>query len=250
MDKQLITDRFTKAVGSYSHEASAQLQIAVKMARLLSVNMPHSCNSIFEFGCGTGNYSRLLLEQLTPKRLVLNDICGGMKVCFEELLSEQVSFLEGDAESLSLPKAQNLITSCSALQWFCSPSQFFARCNEALSENGYLAFSTFGRENMYEIAQITGSGLAYYPKEELERMLSVDYQLIHSEEEQIKLCFDSPMEVLYHLKRTGVTGTSKRKWTKGELARFCEEYIENFSVDGKVHLTYHPIYIIVKKKGH
>lgn len=250
MDKQLITNRFTKAVGSYTQEASAQLQIAEKMAGLVSNIFTFPRSSIFEFGCGTGSYSRLLFKQLSPSCLLLNDICGGMRVCFEDLLDSGVTFLEGDAETIALPQAQNLITSCSVLQWFSSPNRFFARCYDALAENGYLAFSTFGLENMQEIAQIAGSGLVYHTRKELESMLAPDFQLLHSEEEHITLFFDSPLQVLYHLKRTGVTGTSKRSWTKGELADFCRQYKEIFSVGDKVKLTYHPIYIIVKKKGH
>lgn len=250
MDKQLITTRFTKALGSYTNEASAQLQIATKMANLLSDTLPYLCDTVFEFGCGTGSYSRLLIKHVRPAHLILNDICGGVKACFEDLLNNNISFVEGDAESIALPCSQSLITSCSALQWFCSPSSFFARCSEALAENGYLAFSTFGCDNMQEIAQLTGFGLTYHTKEELEKMLNADYQLLHSEEERITLTFDSPLEVLYHLKRTGVTGTSRKSWTKGELIDFCKKYKEKFSVGEKVQLTYHPIYIIVKKKGH
>lgn len=249
MDKQLITNRFNKAIGSYTQEASAQLQIAEKMASLISRQLTLSQSSVFEFGCGTGIYSRLLLRHLSPSQLLLNDICGGMQVCFQDLLDNGVAFLEGDAEAIALPQAQNLITSCSALQWFGAPNRFFARCYDALAQNGYLAFSTFGLENMQEVVQLTGSGLDYHTKEELELMLASDYQLLHSEEEHITLLFDSPLQVLYHLKRTGVTGTSKKRWTKGELTDFCRRYKEMFSVDDKVKLTYHPIYIIVKKKG-
>lgn len=243
-----MTERFAKAVNSYTVEATAQAQIAHKMARLLSAHLPNACSSIYEFGCGTGTYSRLLLQNISPQRLILNDICGGMRGCVEELLDATVSFVEGDAEALALPQAQSLITSCSALQWFSSPSSFFARCSDALTDGGYLAFSSFGGENMKEIRQLTGSGLFYPPKEELEGMLGSHYVLIHSEEECITLSFDSPLDVLYHLRRTGVTGTTKKQWTKGELADFCRHYTDQFSVDGKVVLTYHPIYIIAKKK--
>ena len=62
-----------------------------------------------------------------------NDICQEMSACFTDLLgSGQATFLAGDAESLPFPKGQDLIVSCSALQWFVSPALFFERCNTCL----------------------------------------------------------------------------------------------------------------------
>jgi len=55
--------------------------------------------------------------------------------------------------------------------------------------------------------------------------------------------------VLKHLKQTGVTGTEKRIWTRSRLQSFCKEYTTRFSdAAGNVNLTYHPIYIIARKK--
>ncbi len=70
-----------------------------------------------------------------------------MKYCCEDLLmKKQVSFLPGDAETVSFPTESTLITSCSALQWFESPENFFERCNTLLNNQGYFAFSTFGKK--------------------------------------------------------------------------------------------------------
>lgn len=70
------------------------------------------------------------------------------------------------------------------------------------------------------------------------------------------------MKVLYHLKQTGVTGLSapvslhteqdhkakEHLWTRRDLYHFCERYTQKFSQGSTVSLTYHPIYIIAKKK--
>ena len=149
---------------------------------------------------------------------------------------------------MEFPGVQDLIVSCSALQWFVSPAGFFRRCHACLSEEGYLAFSTFGVRNMEEIASVTGQSLAYLSREELEKMLLPGYRLVWSEEELITLDFGTPLEVLRHLKQTGVTGIRSRSWTKGDLTAFCGSYSEKFGNAGSVPLTYHPIYIIVKKE--
>lgn len=263
MDKTIIAERFSKAIPTYPREANVQRQIADKMIRLLKMHIPSPCSKVIEFGCGTGIYSRMLLHTLRPEELLLNDLCPEMKHCCEDLLREkQVSFLPGDAETIPFPDESSLITSCSALQWFESPENFFKRCNSLLNNQGYFAFSTFGKKNMKEIREITGKGLSYRSKEELETALSLHFEILHSEEEIIPISFENPMRVLYHLKQTGVNGLSrltlsstkqennlqKQTWTRRDLQHFCECYMQEFTQGTSVSLTYHPIYIIAKKK--
>lgn len=272
MDKQLIAERFAKARSTYTREARVQQQVAEKMMRMLtdvlsstehflSEEISSRFRHIVEFGCGTGSYSRILLHTLQPETLLLNDLCREMEECVKELCSAQtagtkkddagieVNFLPGDAENLDFPKGTDLITSCSTLQWFSDPEAFFLRCHHALTKNGILAFSTFGTENMYQIRDLTGHGLDYLPIEELQHLLSPHFDILHAEEEIASLPFSTPQAVLKHLKETGVTGTEKKMWTRGRLQTFCETYTRQFSdADSNVMLTYHPIYIIAKKK--
>ena len=247
MDKRLIAERFARARDTYSQEARVQQQVAEKMMRLLpDVRFRH----IVEFGCGTGSYSRILLHQLQPETLLLNDLCPEMKECLTDLLlQDAVQFMPGDAEVLEFPEKTDLITSCSTLQWFNNPKRFFARCHSFLTDNGYLAFSTFGAENMREIRTLTGHGLDYLPVEKLNELLSPYFETVYAEEEIVPLPFATPLQVLQHLKQTGVTGTEKKIWTRGRLQAFCNGYIGPFSQDGNVSLTYHPIYIIARKKN-
>lgn len=94
----------------------------------------------------------------------------------------------------------------------------FKRCNALLSGHGYFAFSTFGKENLKEIAAVTGSGLHYYSLEELKKSLSMHYNIVTAGEERIRLTFATPLDVLYHLKHTGVTAVCRQAWTKGGFA--------------------------------
>lgn len=250
---QLIAHRFNKARDTYPRESTVQHQIAEKMTRLLKQHLPEQpYRQVVEFGCGTGTYSRMLLHSFRPGHLLLNDICSGMQESCKDLLEHsdhRVTFLPGDAESIPFPKETELITSCSALQWFEHPEEFFGRCNTCLQAHGYFAFSTFGKENMKEIRRLTGHGLPYRSKEELEASLAPFYDIVYSEEELISPTFDTPMQVLYHLKQTGVTGTASQAWTRSALNRFCNEYERLFSTgESGVSITYHPIYIIAKKK--
>lgn len=249
INKQLITRRFSRAVESYNREAVVQRQIAHRMSDMLNRYLPRPCNRILEIGSGTGFLTRRLVDTLHPEKLVLNDICQEMSTCFTDLLgSGRATFLAGDAEFLSFPVGQDLIVSCSALQWFVSPEQFFERCNALLKQKGYFAFTTFGRDNLKEITSVTGSGLHYRSLEELKEALHIHYEIVSAREERICLTFGTPLSVLYHLKHTGVTAVRQQLWTKGDLQEFCDEYARLFSNGNSVTLTYHPIYIIAKKK--
>ena len=230
IDKELVAKRFSYSRSTYDREASVQRQVAEKMMRLLTdallsagiprPQLPTHFRHIVELGCGTGSYSRMLLN-----------------------------FLPGDAEALDFPRETDLITSCSTLQWFNDPGAFLTRCHQALVADGLLAFSTFGTTNMHEIRQLTGHGLDYLSVEELQALLSPHFDILHAEEEVVTLPFPTPQAVLKHLKQTGVTGTEKRIWTRSRLQSFCKEYTTRFSdAAGNVNLTYHPIYIIARKK--
>ncbi|MEO3606077.1 malonyl-ACP O-methyltransferase BioC, partial [Phocaeicola vulgatus] len=224
INKQLITRRFSRAVESYNREAVAQKQIAYRMSDMLNHYLPRPCGRILEIGSGTGFLTRRLMETLHPEKLVLNDICQEMSSCFTDLLgSGQATFLAGDAESLPFPKGQDLIVSCSALQWFVSPELFFERCNTLLKQKGYFAFTTFGRDNLKEVASVTGSGLHYRSLEELEEALRIHYEIVKAHEERICLTFGTPLEVLYHLKHTGVAAVRQQAWTKRDLQDFCDK---------------------------
>ena len=250
MEKKLIRTRFSRAVGSYPQAAVVQRDVARRMAGLLHTYLPPAkCRNALEVGCGTGLFTRMLLREVRPQHLMLNDICTNVQSYFTDILGADVSFCGGDAERVPFPAGQDLIASCSALQWFNDPEAFFERCRRLLSEGGYLAFSTFGKENMREVASVTGTSLPYRSLEELSASLAQHYETVYSGEDLFRMSFPSPLEVLKHLKQTGVTGIRRQAWTRAELADFCRRYAEMFTQsDATVSLTYHPIYMILKKK--
>ena len=90
MDKQLISKRFSKAIATYPQEANVQRQIADKMIHLLTKHISFPCSKVIEFGCGTGIYSRMLLQALRPEELFLNDLCPEMKYCCEDILRASI----------------------------------------------------------------------------------------------------------------------------------------------------------------
>ena len=252
MDKQLIAERFARARATYSREARVQQHVAEKMTALLRHTLPNArFDRIVEFGCGTGLYSQLIHDTWKPSLLHLNDLCPEMRFCLKELTTRPgVTFKAGDAETCLLPDRLDLLTSCSTLQWFTSPRKFFRRSTSLLQSDGVLAFTTFGLHNLLEIRALTGNGLEYTPPQQLRRELEdAGYHILHLEQEEAILHFPTPVDVLRHLRMTGVTGTEKHTWSRGRLQAFCDEYVHRFGQAEGVSLTYQPIYLICINKN-
>ena len=201
MDKTLISRRFAKAVGTYLDKADVQRYVASRMAELTGRYIPADVQErVLEIGCGTGMFTRMYLKQATPEEMWLNDLCPEVKPYLADVLGEKVHFVAKDAETLAFPEGQDLIVSCSAVQWFDDLPRFFSGCRRLLHEGGYLAFSTFGPHNTEEVATLASAGLSYPSLEELREMLAARYEVVYVHEEQLRLSFASPLEVLRHLK--------------------------------------------------
>ena len=245
-----ICQRFSAAAQTYSRHATAQQQICVHLLNLLRQQQRLSFSRVLEIGCGSGGFTQLLRTAGQVDEWCLNDLCESWS---DELAlhmaGEQWHWFGGDAEQLLFPGSFDLIVSANALQWMQDLPAFLHRLSSSLRSQGLLLFNLFTPQNLAEIRLLTGEGLHYPQPEEVIHWLERDYQLLHHEEERITLHFTDPMEVLRHLKYTGVTANASGTWTKGKQMRFCEEYRNCFSTDdGQVTLTYTPVYLLAIKQ--
>ena len=117
-----------------------------------------------------------------------------------------------------------------------------------LKQKGYFAFTTFGRDNLKEVASVTGSGLHYRSLEELEEALRIHYEIVKAHEERICLTFGTPLEVLYHLKHTGVAAGMQQDGDKRELHDSCDKYAWLVRDGRSVNLTENHIEISANKR--
>lgn len=86
------------------------------------------------------------------------------------------------------------------------------------------------------------------PYPDIRVYLKSHFQVIHYEEQILKVQFKSSMDVLKHLKNTGVNGIQKTYWSIKQINNFKAEYEKLFKTESGVCLTYHPVYIIAMKK--
>lgn len=245
-DKSLIRDRFEAQLDRYERMALVQQQICEELASSLFRSCESSPVRALEVGIGTGFLTRRLTKRYSDAEWFLNDIAQGTQPFVDKFVGSLSShYLWGDAEAIDLPTQLDLIATASTIQWFDDLDKFVAKCAGATREGGYLAITTFGRHNFEQIKQLTGEGLTYFPIEHLTDILEHNgYSVVESIEYIKDMEFDSPTEVLKHIKATGVNGLKRTSWTKRSLQQFEQGYLS--LCPDHITLTYHPIIIIAK----
>ena len=253
-DKELIRRRFSRHLDDYETEATVQRDIAVRLGESWEEHLPAELPRVLEIGCGTGFLTRQLLSRHRIGRLYLNDLVEEAPLRLKERLAVAFPAVEmvplpGDVERLDWPEAPDAVAAASVVQWFDDLPGFFGRVAARLKKGGWLGFNLFGPANLVEIRTLTGQGLECPESDTVRKWLERDFEVRMLEESVIRPVFDSPLDVLHHLRRTGVTGTGTFRWSKTSLRVFEAEYRTRFVTEsGRVSLTWDVIYVLCRKK--
>lgn len=246
VNKSLLKKRFSKSFNNYNENASIQKQIAEHLINLWRKAGFIPQSSIIEIGCGTGFLTNKYITDLDPKLIVLNDLCP-IPINYFNSNRHFIKAI-GDAEKIdfSVYGKFDYLVSASTIQWFENLPLFLKKCKLWLNDNGLIVLSTFGKDNMTEINSATTIALNYYNLLQLKMIIEEEFEIIFIDEQKIIINFDSPLDVLRHIKATGVNSVSHQRWSKSKLNDFISNYRN--AADGKYSLTYNPIYIIARKK--
>lgn len=134
------------------------------------------------------------------------------------------------------------------MQWISEIEPLMQKLKSALNPGGVLAFTTFGEQNYKEIKDTTGLALNYLKTDTLIQLYEKFFSIEYMEEKTETLLFDTPMDVLKHIKDSGTNGIHTINWTVKKLKDFEKFYSLKFNQNDKVKLTYNPIYVILKHK--
>lgn len=248
---------FHRALSSYNDEAVVQKASANKLVKLLiDSGLDHSLERVFEFGCGTGFLTKQLTTNLNINELIVNDLISECEGYLNSYVNDyqRINFITGDIETIDIPNKSELICSTSCVQWSNNLPKLLNRLAQGLTGEGWLALSSFTKGHFNELAlmqnsSVSNNKLNYWTIENWREHLNECFDVLVLEQDQKVLWFNTPREVLVHLRLTGVNGNSGQTWSQQALAEFENNYRLNFEHNGKIPLTYRPIYIVARKKG-
>lgn len=235
VSKEKVARHFNRAVGTYDANAPVQLAVARRLAGLIG---SRPLGDVVEAGCGTGLLTRLLppCKSLTLWDLATQGIDPGREATIVTCDAE-TAITRLPAESL------DAIVTASALQWFNSPRRFLDECRRVLRPGGMLAVATFGDRNFSELDSVA-PGRRHFPSLEVLRAMIPDgLEVTDSLDELITMEFDNPLDILRHLRATGVNGFNNPHVA---AADFAARYPRRD--DGHVTMSYNPVYIKAVKK--
>lgn len=194
---------FYKKYDVYDKNAAVQKKAAEMLIKIMKRNFDvYSFKSVYEIGCGTGIFTKIFLENFKSEKIILNDIFDVEK--FLQNINYNKFILE-DMDRGNFPEV-SLIVSSSVFQW----SKNFENLIRNISKScRYLIFSIYLEDNLLEIKEHFNISLKYFSAEEIEKILRKYFKNTLKESEIIIENFTSPIEVLRHLKNTGVTGFEK-----------------------------------------
>ena len=250
INKDLLQKRFRCAAKTYDTHALVQKNMAKALVDMAQKVIPNNQKRVLELGCGTGLLTREVLSRFTCENYMANDLVTEVEEGLSAILNGKVtnfSFKAEDAEAMDFPDRLDVVWSGATIQWIDDLDTFFKRLGAALNIEGKVVMSSFDIDNYKEVKAITGKGIDYKTMEQVLAFASKYFTVLDCKSWRQQLWFQSPRDVLKHMRFTGVNAVSNTKWGKADLERFNVDY-EMFRQEKGYPLTYHPFVFVLQKK--
>ncbi len=242
ISKSSVRRSFSRSSATYDRFSFVQNRVNAVLLDTIP-DMPF--DTVLEIGCGTGGFTKSLLEKRQTGSLFLIDLSLDMVNEARKRLSpiKDINFICCDAEYLPLrqEKRFDLIVSASCMHWFQDlEGSISSIIKNFLKKEGFFACAIFGSNTLIELQQVIDKltkgekslPTASFPsRRKIEPLLRANLRDFTIETVIIKKEYHSLMELLIALKRTGTapaTGTRPVFRTREQIHQAEREYARLF----------------------
>lgn len=233
---------FEKSLDSYYDNAIVQRDMAENLVSAI-LSFGNNYGHVLELGAGAGILTELLSKSVSYDKYCTNDLTEKSEKYVRKYLKETV-FYSGNALKIKPDIKFDLVVSNAMFQWL-DLDEMKNKAKLLLNNAGMLAFSTFAPDNYKEVRDLTGLTLDYRTFDEVKKIFSDEYDILFTKEYKKVLEFKTPLELLAHMKNTGVNSLNRTCWTFKDVKDFCEAFSKKYE---RVHLTYSPMIFVMKLK--
>lgn len=139
--KEKIKSRFNKAARTYDQACYIQRQIGEELINTLLAIAAYDYESIIDLGCGTGQVTKILADNIKFHKFQAIDFAAKLLVIAKtKLAAYKIKILEADYDTLPANNF-DLAFSNMSLQWSLDLLNTIKMINNLLDANGTLAFS-------------------------------------------------------------------------------------------------------------
>lgn len=253
LEKTIVRDNFSENAEYYDIYSSLQNRCAKELIGEIDDILPERAADI---GCGTGNFTELLLNKFPEADITAIDISEDMVSAAKRKIGCKAEFIVGDAEYLRFDKVFDIITSNAVFHWFSDLEKGLLNIKRALKPDGKGFFTIFGPLTYSELQLsvkslfvdnllIPASNFVDYSN--IKSMLKKNFFSSSVKEKIYKMEYSDILELLRSIKYTGTRGDgigNRFVWSRKKIKLLENKYRELFD---SIVATYQVFFCKVKR---
>ncbi|MEI6890679.1 MAG: methyltransferase domain-containing protein [Pontiella sp.] len=254
----MIGTRFSAAAATYDRHARPQLALAQSVLSMLPEIHPEP---ILEFGPGTGQLTRLLIQRFPDASIDAVDVAEKMiKYSREQFRhAPQINWMVGDAQTFSKSVRYPLIVSSSALHWVSDFKKTCENIFQCLEPGGSFALGMMLKGTLKELHALRRD-IAPEKTPEItlpsyettkEALQSAGFTLERRKHSEEEIIYDDAKSFLKAIHEQGVTGgkvsAGNAPLNRSELSQLVVDYQKMHAANGGVSATYETACFLLSK---
>ena len=245
----MIEKRFSAAVETYDRHARPQLSLARSVCDVLPEIYPEQ---ILELGSGTGQLTRLLVDQFPDVLIDAVDLSEKMVEYSRKKFKRfpQATWIQGDAQTYRATDPYPLIVSSAALHWISDLKKTFENIYRCLEKDGFFSLGMMLSGTLKELLAVrqeiapgkTPPSALPSLKKLTDTLHAAGFKILRKKLSEEEVSYKDATDFLRTIHEQGVTGSKvasgRSPLNRGELNRLIELYQERYTSADGVYATY------------